>query len=104
TNEGADTARPEIPADVAAHVEHSLDELGGPASGPSPHTPFSERAAVWEGEPVDPYTRSRALPPPEGSLGEHGLYGLLNACHQSRFTGTLHVEGEGQRVLTLVDG
>jgi len=94
----------EVPADVADHVDQSFAQATQPTTGRAPQTPFSERAAVWEGESVAPTSRSSALPPPEASLDAHGLYDLLNACHQSRFTGTLNVEGEGQRRLTLVDG
>ena len=99
-----DAGRPEIPPEVSEHIDHSFEQAVQPHGGGAPHTPFSERAAVWEGEPNSPTSRARVTPPPEASLGEHGLYALLNACHQSRFTGTLNVEGDSQRILTLVDG
>lgn len=100
----ADAGADGIPPDVSELVDLSLDRATWPSSQGAPHTPFSERGAVWEGEAASIASRRRPAPPPEASLGDHGLFGLLNACHQSRFTGTLHVEGEGQRVLTLIDG
>jgi len=58
-----------------------------------PATPFSERGQVWSA----PTPAAAALPerPQGASLGPAALVGLLTACHQSRFTGSLELSADG---------